>query len=118
MNAGEIIEHGEGRADRRLRVNRLRIALAIAVAEGIAVLAGGIPWWVTVVLALLGVGAYLGFGRAHEHPRVRAITWIAAVSQLIVVLVPALVAIAVAVAVVALVLLAFAVLGALLLDRR
>ena len=81
-------------------------------------LAGGLHWWVTVVLAVVGVGAYLGFGRAHSSSRVRSLTWIAAVSQLFVVVVPALVAVAMALAVVVLVLLAIAVLVALLLDRR
>lgn len=118
MTERDVLEHGETPGERRLRALRLRIALGIALVEGVVVLAGGLHWWVSVLLAVIGVGAYLGFGRAHEQSRVRSITWIAAVSQLLVVIVPALVAIAVALAVVLLVLLAIAVLVALLLDRR
>lgn len=114
----DVIEHGESASERRLRLLRFRIALCIAIVEGIVVLAGGLHWWVTVLLAVVAVGAYLGYGRAHERSRVRSLTWIAAVSQLVVVVVPALVAIAVALAVVVLVLLAIAVLVVLLLDRR
>ena len=118
MAIEDVLEHGETPGERRLRTLRLRIALGIALVEGIVVLAGGLRWWVTVILALVALGAYLGVGRAHESSRVRSITWIAAVSQLIVVIVPILVAIAVILAVVVLVLLAIVVLTALLLDRR
>jgi hypothetical protein len=114
----DVIEHGESASDRRLRGLRLRIALGIALVEGIVVLAGGLPFWLTVLFAVVAVTAYLGVGRSHPRSRVRSITWIAAVSQLVVVVVPALVAVAVALAVVVLVLLGIAVLTALLLDRR
>ena len=118
MTGEDVLEHGESASERRMRAQRLRIALGVALVEGLVVLAGGLHWWVTIVLAVIGVGVYLGFGRAHERSRVRSITWIAAVSQLVVVIVPALVAIAVALAVVVLVLLALGVLVVLLLDRR
>jgi hypothetical protein len=113
-----VIEHGETPGARRFRQNRLKIALAIAVVEGVAVLAGGIPWWIAILLAIGGVGSYLGLGRASERPIVRSVTWVAAVSQLLVVVIPALVAIALLVAVVAVVIIAAVLLVGLLIDRR
>ena len=85
-----LIEHGESRVARRIRHNRYKVALAIAAIEGLLVLAGAIPWWLVVVLALGALGAYAGWGREHESPDVRVVTWTAAVSQLVVVLVPVL----------------------------
>lgn len=118
MPPDDVLEHGESSGERRLRRLRLRLALGIALVEGILVVADVLPWWLSLLLAVVAVGAYLGFGRAHGRSRVRSLTWVAAVSQLVVVVVPALIAVAAAVAVVALVLLAIAVLVGLLLDRR
>ena len=50
-----LLEHRERRLTRRVRHNRLRIALAIAAAEGILVIAGVLPWWVVVLLAMIAV---------------------------------------------------------------
>jgi hypothetical protein len=113
-----LIEHRERRLTRRVRHNRFRIALALAAAEGILVLAGAIPWWVVVLLALGSVAAYAAWGREHESPDVRVLTWTAAVSQLLVVLVPVLAGAVVVLAAVAVVVLAAVALGAILLDRR
>ena len=107
MSSNLLIEHGETRVARRIRQNRVKVALAIAVLEGILVLAGAIPLWLVVLLALGSLGAYAAWGRDHRNADVRVVTWTAAVSQLIVVLA--------AVAVVACAALALAV---LLLDRR
>jgi len=117
--AGQLlIEHGESRLVRRLRHNRFKIALAIAAIEGVLVLAGAIPWWVVVLLALAALGSYVGFGREHASADVRVVTWTAAVSQLVVVLVPVLAGAVVVLAAVAVVALAALALAALLLDRR
>ncbi len=118
MPVDDVIEHGERPFERRLRALRLRVAGGVALAEGILVVAGILPWWLVIVLALVAVGTYVGVGRTHPRSGVRTGTWIAAVSQLVVAVVPALVAIAVTLAVVALVLGAIAVLVALFLDRR
>src|SRR5207342_2208845 len=83
-----LIEHGETRLARRLRSNRYKVALAIAALEGILVLAGAIPWWIVVLLALVSLAGYLVWGREHESADVRFLTWNAAVTQLVVVLVP------------------------------
>jgi hypothetical protein len=113
-----ILEHRERRLTRRVRHNRFRIALAIAAVEGILVIAGVMPWWLVVLLALGAVAAYAGWGRAHESSDVRVLTWTAAVSQLLVVLVPVLAGALVVLAAVAVVLLAALALAAILLDRR
>ena len=113
-----LLEHRERRLTRRVRQNRFRIALVIAAAEAILVLAGVIPWWLVVLLALVAVAAYAGWGREHESADVRVVTWTAAVSQLLVVLVPVLAGALVVLAAVAVVLLAGVVLAAILLDRR
>ena len=113
-----LLEHRERRLTRRVRHNRYRIALAIAAAEGILVVAGVMPWWVVVLLALAAVAAYAGWGREHENADIRVLTWTAAVSQLLVVLVPVLAGALVILAAVAVVLLAAVTLAAILLDRR
>jgi hypothetical protein len=113
-----LIEHHERPLTRRVRQNRLRIAVAIAVAEAILVIVGAIPWWVVVLLALVSVVAYAAWGREHESPDVRVLTWTAAVSQLLVVLVPVLAGALVILVAVAVVLLAAVALAAILLDRR
>ena len=113
-----LIEHGESRLARRIRHNRYKIVLGIAAIEGILVLAGAIPWWLVVVLALGAVAAYVVWGREHESPDVRVVTWTAAVSQLAVVLVPVLAGALVVLAAVVVVACAALALVALLLDRR
>jgi hypothetical protein len=113
-----LIEHGETRVARRLRANRYKVALAIAAFEGILVLAGAIPWWIVVLLALVSLAGYLAWGREHASADVRVVTWTAAVSQLVVVLVPVVAGLAVVLAAVVVVLLAAVALAALLLDRR
>ena len=113
-----LIEHGESRLARRIRHNRYKVALAIAAIEGILVLAGAIPWWLVVVLALGALAAYAGWGREHESADVRVVTWTAAVSQLVVVLVPVLAGALVVLAAVVVVACAALALVALLLDRQ
>jgi hypothetical protein len=113
-----LIENGEGRLARRLRQNRVRLALGIAALEGILVLAGAIAWWLVLLVALAALVVYAAWGREHPDAKVRFATWTAAVSQLLVVLVPVLAGALVALAVVAVVALAALALAALLLDRR
>jgi hypothetical protein len=118
MASDLIIEHGESRLARRIRTSRLKLALGIAALEGILVLAGAIPWWLVVLLALGALAAYAGWGREHESADVRIVTWTAAVSQLVVVLVPVVAGALVVLAALAVVVLAVVALAALVLDRR
>lgn len=113
-----VIEDGETPRARFLRRERLRLALVVAVVEGILVLAGAIPWWLVFVLATAGLVAYLALGRDSGNDAVRHVTWIVAVSQLFVALVPVLAVVLTALAVVALVAAAAVALAVLLLDRR
>jgi hypothetical protein len=112
------IEHGSTRFGRQLRANRLKLALALAVVEGLLVVFDVIDWWVVVLLAIGSVALYVWRGRVARRTEVREGSWILAVSQVAVVLVPALVLVATALAVVALVLLALIALVVLLRDRR
>ena len=118
MDRPATIEHRSTRLGRRLGEYRLRIALVVALVEGILVLVGSIDWWVVVLLAILAVTLYVAAGRSAGRAEVRELTWIAAVSQLAVVLVPVLALVLTAFAVVALVLIAVVALVVLLRDRR
>ena len=71
MDRPATIEHRSTRLGRRLRDNRLRFALLVALVEGILVLVGSIDWWVVVILAILGVAAYVLAGRAAGREEVR-----------------------------------------------
>lgn len=118
MHGHVTIEHGTNSIGRRLRDGRLRIALIVALVEGILVLVGSIEWWVVLLLAIGAVALYVAWGRSARRQDVRELTWIFAVSQVAVVLVPALALVLTALAVVALVIVAVVALVVLLLDRR
>ena len=99
-------------------MNRLKIALIVAIVEGVLVLVGKIDWWVVALLAIAAVAFYVYRGRAARREEIREGTWILAVSQLAVVLVPVLALVLTAFAVVALVIFAIVALVILLRDRR
>jgi hypothetical protein len=113
-----VIEHKETPRAAGLRRNRLRISLGLAVLEGLAVIVGAIDWWVVVLLAAGAVVLYVAVGRSHVRDEIRHVTWIAAVSQLLVVLVPVAIVVATFLAVALVVLVAVGLLVALLTDRR
>jgi hypothetical protein len=93
LGSGPALEHGSTRTGRWLRTRRLRIALWIAVVEGLLVVFHAISWWVAVAIGVLVVVGWFGFAHRLRSDAVRHIWWIAAVSQALVVLVPILVAI-------------------------
>ena len=111
------VEHGETPRLRVLRRRRLQIALVVAAIEGILVLAGSIPWW-TVLLAAAVALALHGLVRNASSREVGQLTWMLAVSQLVVVLVPVAAVVLTALAVVTFVLVAAAALVTLLRDRH
>jgi hypothetical protein len=113
-----IVDHRDSTLSRRLRRRRGQLAVAIAIVEAILVLVGVLPWWLAVVAAVASVAVYVWVGRDHGSPVVREAAWVAAVSQLIVVLVPVAVVVVGVLALVALVLLAAGALAVLLLDRH
>jgi hypothetical protein len=118
MDGPVTIDHGTSSVGRRLRDSRLRIALVVALAEGILVLLGSIDWWIVLLLAIGAVAIYVTRGRTARRQGVREASWIFAVSQVAVVLVPALALVLTALAVVLLVIVAVVALVVLLLDRR
>lgn len=113
-----VIEHRDTRFSRTLRRRRSQIALALAIVEALLLIAGVIPWWFVVVTAAAAVAVYVWLGRDHASPSVRAVTWVAAVSQLIVVLVPVGIVLVGVLVLVVLVAAATVALAVLLLDRR
>ena len=112
-----VIEHGEIARGRQLRHNRARIALAVAAIEGIVVLAGAIPWWVVVLLAAVAVAVYVAV-RQYERSEVVQLAWIAACSQVALVLVPVIGAVLAVLAIVTVAVFALFALVALARDRR
>ena len=118
MSEYPTIEHRQGRFGPALRERRVHVILWIVLIEGILVLLGAVPWWSVLLLAVAAFGVYMFFGRENRSPLVREASWIAAVSQLVVVLVPVLAVVLTTLAVVALVIVAVGVLALLLLDRR
>jgi hypothetical protein len=118
MSQFETIEHRQGRLGPLLRQRRVHLILWIILIEGILVLFDVIPWWSVILAAAVAFTVYVTFGRAHSSAAVRESSWIAAVSQLVVVLVPVLAVLLTALAIVALVLVAVGVLVMLVLDRR
>lgn len=118
MDRPLTIEHGANRFGRFLRENRLRIAVIVALVEGVLVLVGEIAWWVVVLVAVAAVVLYVSRGRQAPSQKLREGSWIVAVSQLAVVLVPALALVLTALAIFTLVVLALVALVVLLRDRR
>jgi hypothetical protein len=113
-----VVEHGSSRGGRWLRRNRLRFAFWIAVVEGVLVLFDVIPTWTALAVAALLLLFYLFVGRNLPSDAGREVSWIAAVSQLLVALLPILLALLTMVAIIALVVIAAIALALLFLDRR
>jgi len=117
MDEPQVIEHGESSSARWLRERRLRLALLIAFVESLLVLFSAHGWRYVIIAVILAVAAYWFVGRRRPGV-VYEITWVAAVSQLLAVLVPVLWELVKIVALIVLVALAVFLLAALLLDRK
>lgn len=113
-----VVEHGSSRSGRWLRKNRTRLALWIAVIEAALVVLGVIPRWPAFVLALALLAFYFVVGRNLRSDTIRNASWVAAVSQLLIVALPAILALLTFAAVVLIAILAFLALAVLFLDRR
>src|SRR5918992_936647 len=118
LSQGHVLEHRSTRGGRWLRAHRLRIALGVAIAEGLLVVFGTIEWWVAVLVAVGAIAFYLFVGRDFRSYTVQQVSWIAAASQALVVLVPVLVVVISWLAIVAIAILAVIALVVLFSDRR
>ena len=118
FSQGHVLEHRSTPGGRWLRSRRLRIALAIAVVEGLLVVLDVVDWWLAVLVAAAAIGFYVVAGRDLRSYTARQLSWIAAAAQALVVLVPVLVFVISGLAIVALVVLAIVVLALLFADRR
>lgn len=83
-----VIEGGQSRPGRWLRERRFRLAIWIALVEGLLVLVHVIPRWPALGLAIAIVLAYFWAGRSSRQAAIREAGWILAVSQSLVLLVP------------------------------
>ena len=111
------IEHDASRGSRWLRENRLKLALWIALAEGILVIFHVIPKWLALAAAAAVLIAYVAYGRNTTGTR-RHVAWVAAASQAVVVLIPILLIVVGTLALVAIGILAVVALVYLFADRR
>jgi vacuolar-type H+-ATPase subunit I/STV1 len=118
LGPGEVLEHRSTRTGRWLRERRLRVALWIAVIEGILVVFHVISWPVALVIAVAVVVLYFGMVGRLRSDGLRQLAWIAAVSQALVALVPVLVIIVGTLALILVAILAVVALVLLLSDRR
>jgi hypothetical protein len=84
----QVIEHKTTRAGRWLRTRRIRIALWIAVGEGIIVaLAHDISRWTVIAIAIPVLALYLFWGRTARSDTMRQLSWIGGASQALAVVV-------------------------------
>ena len=112
------IEHRTSLTGRWLRAHRLEFALGIAVVEGVLVVAGVIPTWAALLVAAGVTLLYLAAVRTLRSQTLRQAGWIAAGSQVLVALVPALLLVVGVLAVLAVGVLGAIALVALFADRR
>ena len=117
MEEQRVVEHRQSSSALWLRERRLRLALLIAFVESLLVLFSAHGWRYVIIAAILAVIAYWFVGRRGSGV-VYEITWVAAASQLLAVLVPVLWVLIKTVAIIVLVGLAIFLLVALLVDRK
>ena len=87
-HGGGTVEHRSTRTGRWLHARRIRIALWIAVIEGIIVaLAHDVSRWTVVAIAIPLLALYLFWGRNAQSDTVRQLAWIAGASQALAVVV-------------------------------
>lgn len=88
MESYPVLEHREGRAGRWLREHRLPLAFLVALVETILVLTSVLGWYWALGAAVVLVVTHLLVGRRARQEWIRQLSWTAAVSQLLPVLVP------------------------------
>src|SRR3954453_1137654 len=91
LEGGTVLGHGTTKGGRWLKANRVKLAIWIAVAEGLLVIVGALPRLPTMFLAIAIVGLYFWLGRRVTFDTGRQAFWVAAASQALVALIPILV---------------------------
>ena len=77
-----MIEHGTSRTGRWLAARRVKLALAIAIAEAIIVaLEDSVSRWTVIIIAVPLIALYVYAGRNWRSDTARQVAWIAAASQ-------------------------------------
>ena len=113
-----VIEHGETRPSRWIRDNRLKVAFIVALVETALVIVDVIAWrWALLAAAVVFAFHYF-VGRKARHESVRQLSWAAAVSQTLPVLVPFVVLLVGALLVLAVIVAAVVVLAFVVFGRR
>ncbi len=83
-----VVEHETSRTGRWLRARRVRIALWIAVIEGIIVaLSRDFSRWTVIAIAIVVLAIYVFWGRNLRSDTGRQVFWIAGASQALAVVV-------------------------------
>jgi hypothetical protein len=113
-----VIDHGTSRSSRWLQERRLKLALLLAVAEGLLVAVDRLSAWVAIVIAVAALAVYFAWAREQRSAALREAAWIVAVWQAIVLLVPILVVVVGTLALIAVGVIAVVALVALFADRR
>jgi amino acid transporter len=113
-----VIEHREGRVSRLIRENRLRVAFLVALVETALVLTDVIGWFVALAIAAAVFAFHFFIGRKAKHEPVRQISWAAAVSQTLPVVVPIVAVVVSALLVLAVVAAAVVILAFVVFGRR
>ena len=113
-----VLEHGTTRSGRWLREYRVRVALAIAVVEGLLVALDVIDWLPALLIAALLLLFYFTYGRRLRWDWAREASWIGATSQTFVALIPVLVIVIGTLALIGVGVIAVVALVLLFADRR
>ncbi len=113
-----VLEHRASRQSRWLREHRTRLALLIALAETVLVVANVLQWRWAMLIAALVFAFHFFIGRRARHDLVRQLSWTAAVSQTLPVVIPFIAVAVSTLFVLAVVGAAIVVLLLLLLGRR
>ena len=83
-----VLEHRASRQSRWFREHRTRLALLIALAETVLVVANVLQWRWALLIAALVFAFHFFIGRRARHELVRQLSWTAAVSQTLPVVIP------------------------------
>jgi hypothetical protein len=114
-----MIEAGSTRIGRWLRERRLRLALWVAVIEGLLVaLTPDLTKWTVLIIGVVLLAFYMVAGRHMRWDVARQLSWIAAASQALAILVVILAFVLKLVAIVAVVIFALVALAYLFSDAR